>query len=144
MTSISLVNASNCKQPLVRKEWSDQMNRRRAAILGLTRDSTTSRLSTSPRLTISILIREPSALPQYESDLRELCGYNGAQPYWDWSQDTASVETFLASPIFDPTTGFEEKAPFVDSSNANVRLRVPGRTGGGLLPSFVIATLYDY
>lgn len=80
----------------------------------------------------------------------------------DWSQDTASVETFLASPIFDPTTGFEgienkspsdgiriltsiqEKAPFVDSSNANVRLRVPGRTGGGLLPSFVIATLYDY
>uniref|UniRef100_A0A8H7NIK8 Tyrosinase copper-binding domain-containing protein n=1 Tax=Bionectria ochroleuca TaxID=29856 RepID=A0A8H7NIK8_BIOOC len=37
----------------------------------------------------------------------------------DWSQDTASVETFLDSPTFDPTTGFGGNGPFVDSSNVN-------------------------
>ncbi|KAH9478721.1 Tyrosinase P [Psilocybe cubensis] len=39
----------------------------------------------------------------YETALREECGYKGANPYWDWSQDAAE---FAQSPVFDPVTGF--------------------------------------
>jgi tyrosinase len=37
--------------------------------------------------------------------LKDQCGYNGAQPYWNWSLDT---EDFFNSKIFDPspTSGF--------------------------------------
>ncbi|TFK66538.1 Di-copper centre-containing protein [Pluteus cervinus] len=40
----------------------------------------------------------------YEVALREKCGYSGASPYWDWTQDSHDVE---AATIFDsdPTTG---------------------------------------
>lgn len=36
--------------------------------------------------------------------MQEKCGFNGTQPYWDWSQNTAD---FLNDPIFDSSpTGF--------------------------------------
>jgi tyrosinase len=35
------------------------------------------------------------------------CGYNGAQPYWDWTLDNPEYGTrFDQSPVFDPNTGF--------------------------------------
>ncbi|GAP88742.1 putative tyrosinase central domain protein [Rosellinia necatrix] len=35
---------------------------------------------------------------QYETALRDECGYTGAQPYWDWSLYT---DDFSADPLFD-------------------------------------------
>ncbi|KAF2400676.1 Di-copper centre-containing protein [Trichodelitschia bisporula] len=44
---------------------------------------------------------------EYENALVNECGYNGAQPYWDWSRDTPEFGgDFATSPIFDPVTGF--------------------------------------
>jgi len=42
----------------------------------------------------------------YETALRNECGYSGAQPYWNWSQDVDYKNTFIHSPVFDPKTGF--------------------------------------
>ncbi|TFK33812.1 hypothetical protein BDQ12DRAFT_669943 [Crucibulum laeve] len=39
----------------------------------------------------------------YETALREECGYQGSQPYWDWSLDADDI---MASPVFSPDTGF--------------------------------------
>lgn len=49
----------------------------------------------------------------------------------DWTQD-ATEEGFLKSPVFDPNTGFGGNGYYIDSSNdTSVRLRIPGKTGGG-------------
>ncbi|KAH9484984.1 Tyrosinase P [Psilocybe cubensis] len=42
----------------------------------------------------------------FENALRNECGYKGATPYWDWSQDADSNSSISASPIFDSVTGF--------------------------------------
>ncbi|KAE9964727.1 hypothetical protein EG328_010254 [Venturia inaequalis] len=43
----------------------------------------------------------------FETVLIEECGYKGAQPYWDWTQDTPEHNThFNMSPIFDSQYGF--------------------------------------
>ncbi|PPQ83625.1 hypothetical protein CVT25_006310 [Psilocybe cyanescens] len=42
----------------------------------------------------------------YEKALRNECGYEGATPYWDWSQDADSNSSILASPVFNAITGF--------------------------------------
>ncbi|ETS81057.1 hypothetical protein PFICI_06059 [Pestalotiopsis fici W106-1] len=71
---------------------------------------------------------------QYESELRSVCGYTGAQPYWNWSLDAFSNDTFLAAPVFDPVNGFGGNGPYIDSSNdSSVRLHIPGKTGGGCI-----------
>ncbi|CUS12565.1 unnamed protein product [Tuber aestivum] len=69
----------------------------------------------------------------YEKALREECGYNGAQPYWDWTLDSASESAFLNSPIWCPTTGFGGNGPYINESG-NPFLSIPGRTGGGCVP----------
>ncbi|KAF8196033.1 tyrosinase [Pholiota molesta] len=45
-------------------------------------------------------------LQQYESALRNECGYKGYTPYWDWTQDTDSASSIKNAPVFDPITGF--------------------------------------
>lgn len=78
-------------------------------------------------------------LASYEKVLREECCYNGAQPYWDWTLDAASEETFLQSPVFDPKTGFGGNGPFIpfnasDPEQPSAPLGdVVGRTGGGCI-----------
>ncbi|KAG5635596.1 hypothetical protein H0H81_010667 [Sphagnurus paluster] len=42
----------------------------------------------------------------YEAKLRKKCGYQGANPYWDWTKDSKNLTTLLRSPVFNPTTGF--------------------------------------
>ncbi|KAF8802282.1 tyrosinase [Phlegmacium glaucopus] len=42
----------------------------------------------------------------YENALRTECGYKGATPYWDWTQDAEESKSLLDSPVFDPITGF--------------------------------------
>ncbi|KAK6222866.1 hypothetical protein LQW54_000676 [Pestalotiopsis sp. IQ-011] len=67
---------------------------------------------------------------QYESELRSVCGYTGAQPYWNWSLDAWSETAFVNSPVFDPVNGFGGNGPYIDSSNdTSVRLHIPGKTG---------------
>lgn len=39
----------------------------------------------------------------HETNLRALCNYQGAQPYWDWTLDSGKM---LKSPVFDPIYGF--------------------------------------
>jgi tyrosinase len=75
----------------------------------------------------------------YESDLRQLCGYTGAQPYWDWTLDADTEQAFLDSPLFDPITGFGGNGPYVNTTNMNNtnlgEEKVPGKTGGGCVPN---------
>lgn len=66
----------------------------------------------------------------YEHMLRADCGYDGAQPYWDWTLDAASDEAFVSSPVFDAELGFGGNGPFVQG-NSSDPFAVPGRTGGG-------------
>ncbi|KAF7561298.1 hypothetical protein G7046_g2846 [Stylonectria norvegica] len=69
---------------------------------------------------------------QYEQDLQNLCGYKGAQPYWNWSLDSKSAEDFVASPIFDAQTGFGGNGPYINTTDlTTVKLHIPGKTGGG-------------
>lgn len=66
----------------------------------------------------------------YEQALRKECGYNGAQPYWDWTLDVHPSSRFASAPVFDPVFGFGGNGPFVAGNDSNP-LSVPGRTGGG-------------
>ncbi|KAK1772866.1 hypothetical protein QBC33DRAFT_584298 [Phialemonium atrogriseum] len=71
---------------------------------------------------------------QYEADLKNICGYTGTQPYWDWTLDSRSEAAFLASPVFNPATGFGGNGPYIDSSGfptTNVPVKIPHKTGGG-------------
>ncbi|TDZ67419.1 Tyrosinase-like protein orsC [Colletotrichum trifolii] len=89
----------------------------------------------------------------YETELRN-CGYAGAQPYWDWSLDANSVEDMLASPVFDPESGFggngewvpgtpEDPEPGVDLTVSGELLALDwtNRTGGGCIPNGPFANL---
>jgi tyrosinase len=43
----------------------------------------------------------------WENTLRDVCGYAGTQPYWDWSLDTIEHgKNFSDSPLFDAELGF--------------------------------------
>lgn len=66
----------------------------------------------------------------YEHILRAECGYEGAQPYWDWTLDVGTDDAFVSSPVFDPELGFGGNGPYVEG-NASDPFAVPGRTGGG-------------
>ncbi|KAL1628369.1 hypothetical protein SLS54_001942 [Diplodia seriata] len=49
----------------------------------------------------------------------------------NWTLD-ATEEEFPKAPIFDAVTGFGGNGYYIDSSNdTSVRLRIPGKTGGG-------------
>jgi hypothetical protein len=66
----------------------------------------------------------------YEKALIEECGYQGAQPYWDWIIDTDSGLNMTQWPIFDPDTGFGGDGPFVAITDDENPLGIEGREGG--------------
>ena len=78
----------------------------------------------------------------YEDLLRSECGYQGAQPYWDWTLDVSSPSKFPSSPVFSATHGFGGNGPFVPVADDNP-LKVPGRTGGGCVTSKPFAGVAD-
>ncbi|KAF2664657.1 Di-copper centre-containing protein [Microthyrium microscopicum] len=53
----------------------------------------------------------------FENTLRDECGYNGTQPYWDWSKDTPEYNSsFEKSPVFfDDAFGGNGPDPVVPS-----------------------------
>ncbi|KAG9189321.1 tyrosinase [Alternaria panax] len=66
----------------------------------------------------------------YENALRVECGYNGAQPYWDWGRWAASPET---SPIFDGSeTSMSGQGEKVQHSSSGMK---PAGNGGGCIAS---------
>ncbi|RPA74265.1 Di-copper centre-containing protein, partial [Ascobolus immersus RN42] len=71
-------------------------------------------------------------LKTFETALREQCGYDGAQPYWDYALD---YNKFAQSPIWDATYGFGGNGFPVDLSLPNPNAPgIPGyeyRSGGG-------------
>jgi hypothetical protein len=93
------------------------------------------RLLALAQVCLSILIRNPSLskakgesrylLWVYETALKEECGYQGDQPYWDWSLDVPENggAQFNASPIFDPVTGFGG-----NGANGSVPVTIPPGT----------------
>ncbi|MCJ1263947.1 hypothetical protein MMC22_003818 [Lobaria immixta] len=75
----------------------------------------------------------------YEETLRHECGYNGSQPYWDWTLDAHNIET---SPLFDGSdssmSGNGVAIPHADVRKVNsfpgrpISVSViPAGTGGG-------------
>ncbi|EWG47590.1 hypothetical protein FVEG_07657 [Fusarium verticillioides 7600] len=144
-----------CKTPLVRKEWRTLSTKEKHEYIDAVKC-----LATKPSQTGNIYAGAKSRyddfqvshivntdfihyvgffqawhrmfIAQYEKDLRNLCCYSGAQPYWDWTLDSSSIEDFGKSPIFDAETGFGGNGVFIDiSSWTNVTRQVSGRTGGG-------------
>ncbi|RKK25299.1 hypothetical protein BFJ66_g9427 [Fusarium oxysporum f. sp. cepae] len=145
----------DCKSPLVRKEWRTLSSKEKHEYINSVKC-----LASKPSQTGNIYAGAKSRfddfqvshivntdfihyvgffqawhrmfIAQYEKDLRNLCCYNGAQPYWDWTLDSKSVEDFENSPIFDAETGFGGNGVFINiSSWTNVTRQVSGRTGGG-------------
>ncbi|KAF2751134.1 Di-copper centre-containing protein [Sporormia fimetaria CBS 119925] len=66
----------------------------------------------------------------YEQALRNECGYNGTQPYWDWGRWATSPET---SPIFDGSdTSMSGQGEKVAGGNSMMK---PAGEGGGCIKS---------
>ncbi|KAK2730298.1 tyrosinase central domain protein, partial [Colletotrichum kahawae] len=87
-------------------------------------------------------------LSDYEQAIRQ-CGFEGAQPYWDWSLD---VEDLGASEIFDSESGFGGNGEWVPGTLEDPEEGVPvtadgvpvsfdGRTGGGCIPNGPFANM---
>ncbi|OMP82960.1 hypothetical protein BK809_0001151 [Diplodia seriata] len=57
--------------------------------------------------------------------------FTSSDTFNHWTLD-ATEEEFPKAPIFDAVTGFGGNGYYIDSSNdTSVRLRIPGKTGGG-------------
>ncbi|OOQ82521.1 monooxygenase [Penicillium brasilianum] len=72
----------------------------------------------------------------YERYLREVCGYKGAQPYWNWSLDASATDNssmaIFETDIFDNDYGFGGNGkPFLTATAAENAFNLTGRTGGG-------------
>lgn len=76
-------------------------------------------------------------LAEYERTLRDVCGYRGGQPFWDWSLDADTSDNFsttiFETDIFSAEHGFGGNGAFVEADSALdvFNLTGMGRTGGG-------------
>ncbi|PPQ91125.1 hypothetical protein CVT25_013263 [Psilocybe cyanescens] len=64
----------------------------------------------------------------FDTATREICGYKGPTPYWDWSQDSVSL---LDSPVFDssPSHGLGESGDCSEDRDCTI-------TSGALVAPF--------
>ncbi|KAK3684111.1 hypothetical protein B0T22DRAFT_469620 [Podospora appendiculata] len=77
-------------------------------------------------------------LHMFETDLRNVCGYQGGIPYWDWTLDATSEANVLKSPIFDSFLGFGGNGPYIADTSSfpaewKTNVPIPGRQGGGCI-----------
>ncbi|KAK9481697.1 hypothetical protein V1527DRAFT_486371 [Lipomyces starkeyi] len=150
----------DCSNPVVRKEWRALPNNEKLAYINAVKclqlqpshlshvyDGTRCRFDDFQATHISntdyihwvgffqpVIRWHRAFLSQYESDLRSLCGYEGAQPYWDWTLDVNTEADFPKSPVFDPVYGFGGNGAYINTTSwTNVSLHIPGKTGGGCI-----------
>ncbi|KAF7184948.1 Tyrosinase P [Pseudocercospora fuligena] len=151
----------SCSEPLIRKEWRNLTSTQKKDYIGaikclqakpkevtpdwlapaaVTRydDFTTAHiLQTNTSHKVGHLLPwHRYYLSVYERALREECNYAGAVPYWDWTLDVATDESFFNSPVFDPINGFGGNGVFIPTSknkSSKESFEIPGRTGGGCI-----------
>lgn len=70
----------------------------------------------------------------YEQALRNECGYQGAQPYWNTANDIATGTDMNLWRIFSNTTGFGGNGPYVSHVGVPNPFDVLGMSGGGCVP----------
>lgn len=87
----------------------------------------------------------------YEGEIRD-CGFEGAQPYWDWAIDAVSHDAMVNSPVFDSEYGFggngawvpgtlEDPEPGVFVTAEGIPFDLSSRTGGGCITEGPFANL---
>ncbi|KAM3069614.1 hypothetical protein ACMFMG_005716 [Clarireedia jacksonii] len=72
----------------------------------------------------------------YEKALRDECGYNGAQPYWDWTlswEDPRKSTVFDGSPTSMGSNGAVVSHNSTTISAFGITLSIPPATGGGCI-----------
>lgn len=70
----------------------------------------------------------------YENALRNECGYQGAQPYWNTANDLATGGNMNKWDIFSNITGFGGNGVFVSHAGVPNPFSVIGMSGGGCVP----------
>lgn len=151
LISYTAASYHGCKEPITRREWRSLTDEDKKCYLSAVKciRNLPSRNTSAPGLTryddlvYTHILQTFSIhyvghfLPwhryfvaAYESMLRRECGYEGAQPYWDWNLDVVDEDTFLNSPVFDAETGFGGNGAYIPVDTSNP-FEVPGRTGGG-------------
>ncbi|KAJ5179844.1 hypothetical protein N7492_003054 [Penicillium capsulatum] len=150
--------AKNCKDPVERREWRqlDQDERRRylSAVRCLAAKSdVTGGLENAVSLFDSFQAIHSQQAPHihwvghfilwhryfvatYERVLRDVCGWEGGQPYWNWALDASSTDNssmqIFETEIFDSKTGFGGNGqPFLPATPEQNPFNLEGRTGGG-------------
>lgn len=68
---------------------------------------------------------------EYEKSLRTLCGYTGAQPYWDTIRDAQTGLNLTDYDIMSNTTGFGGNGAYVPVPPEQNWLGLQDRSGGG-------------
>ncbi|OBR03259.1 Tyrosinase central domain protein [Colletotrichum higginsianum IMI 349063] len=150
----------SCEDPVVRKEWRSLSEVERRSYL----DAVKCMMEKPAWTSTSDL---PGVANHFEDflgdhilqadtmhfvEIRE-CGFQGGQPYWDWTLDADSLDGFLASPIFDPETGFGGNGEWVpgtvDNPEPGMAVHVTSaftmsfddRSGGGCIPNGPFANM---
>ncbi|KAF9895128.1 hypothetical protein FE257_000030 [Aspergillus nanangensis] len=145
-----------CSNPPKRKEWRQLSKPQRLAYLDAVKCLTTTKSITSFNNTLNrfddfqavhnsqtdqihfvgfFILWHRYFVATYEKALREECGYRGAQPYWNVSQDATltDINTLRSfdTEIFDPRYGFGGNGEYAEHTPANNPLNISGGTGGG-------------
>lgn len=130
ISSLAMAAATSalCSNPTVRKEWRELTDTEKAEYLRAAVclrelpkakyaeiDAVTTRmddlvythyaLNTEIHFVATFLPWHRWYVKLHEDLLRTECGFNGTQPYWDWSIE-ADAKDMPNSPLFDPITGF--------------------------------------
>lgn len=126
--AIAAATSALCSNPTVRKEWRELTDTEKAEYLRAAVclrelpkakyaeiDAVTTRmddlvythyaLNTEIHFVATFLPWHRWYVKLHEDLLRTECGFNGTQPYWDWSIE-ADAKDMPNSPLFDSVTGF--------------------------------------
>ncbi|KAH6620753.1 hypothetical protein B0J18DRAFT_491132 [Chaetomium sp. MPI-SDFR-AT-0129] len=69
-----------------------------------------------------------------EQDLKELCGYTGVFPYWEWGLDCGTMGTVDTSPVFDGSEySLGGNGEFIEGHRPSIGGAKAGSGGGCLL-----------
>ncbi|KAH7007804.1 hypothetical protein B0J12DRAFT_714999 [Macrophomina phaseolina] len=155
-----LVDSATSDGLIVRKEWRSLTTVEKSSYI----DAVKCMLRKPPLTSKSVLPGVQNRFEDFLGDhiqqanlthfVREIraCGFDGGQPYWDWSLDANSTEDFLNSEMWDPDTGFggngayiagtqDDPAPGVPVTAASFPFNLSDHTGGGCIPDGPFANM---